>query len=98
MTAYSIIVSPDAEKDIQTAIDYYDSFSTKIGEKFFDSLVSDIDLLQSYGLAFQVRYDSIRLIHLKGFPYSVHYSIYEESKIIVIEALRPQKMKNNSLK
>jgi hypothetical protein len=77
--------------DIQSGVYYYDSFSEKLGEKFYDTLVDEIKLLENYALAFQVRYDEIRLLHIKGFPYSVHYSVYLANNTVVIEAVIAQK-------
>ncbi len=79
-------LDPRAIKDIQEAIDYYDEQLTGLGEKFETYLNKYIKSL-SKNPFFHFRYDNIRCLPLKKFPFMIHYTVDENIKAVYIHAI-----------
>lgn len=84
--AYCILTETDAILDIQEIIDYYDEQQTGLGEKFESTLNKHLLILQKNPF-FQIRYDDVRCIPLKKFPFMVHFTIHEADKLVIIRAV-----------
>jgi len=83
---FELLIQPSALDDIQEAIDYYDFQKDGLGEKFEEEVNSHLILI-SKAKFFQVRYDEVRCLPLKRFPYMIHFSVVEEKKLIIIRAV-----------
>lgn len=81
--AYKIIVSPNAQKEIEDAIDYYALHSIDTPSHFINAIKESYYAL-SVNPLFRVRYKNIRAINLKNFPFSLYYIISEENQIVRI--------------
>lgn len=86
MASFTIEITPDAFKEIQDAVDYYNQQLEHLGERFFSDLKHQINTLSENPFYHSVRYDDIRCAHLYKFPYTAHYQIVE-NKVIVIAVL-----------
>lgn len=83
--AFKIVVEPRALADIQQAIDYYDKQQVGLGEKFI--LIIDKHFKSiSKNPFFQIRYDKIRCLPIKNFPFMIHFFIEEKTNIVYIVA------------
>jgi plasmid stabilization system protein ParE len=96
-SGFSVIIDPRAIQDIQKAIDYYDEQQTGLGRKFESSLNKYIMSLEENPF-FSIRYDHVRCLPLKKFPYTVHFSVDEAQQSITIlavfhTAINPKKWK-----
>jgi toxin ParE1/3/4 len=65
---FSVNIDPRAIQDIQKAIDYYDEQQIGLGRKFESSLNKYIASLEKNPF-FSIRYDQVRCLPLKKFPY-----------------------------
>ncbi len=83
--AYRIIVSPRAQEEIENAIDFYSLHSKKAPLDFITSLKDCYNTLKINPF-YQVQYKSIRSLKLNKFPYSLYFTLNEESKTIKILA------------
>ena len=83
---YEVVIPPMALQDVQEAIDYYDEQRAGLGEKFENELNEFLLVLESNPY-FENRYDKVRCLPLKKFPFMVHYSVIEEEKLIVVHAV-----------
>jgi len=54
---------------------------------FFLDLIDQLRMILKMPEAFQVRYDSVRVVLLKRFNYSIHYRIKDNGNIIIYRIL-----------
>ena len=79
---YKIVIIEDAKIDYKKSLLYYKNIHPKLAVRFNDSFKNSIEIIRDNPLLFQIRYDTIRIIFLKSFPYALHYSIYENNIVI----------------
>jgi hypothetical protein len=85
---FELLIQPPALDDIQEAIDYYDFQKDGLGEEFEEEEeVNNYLISISKTKFFQVRYDEVRCLPLKRFPYMIHYSVDEDKKLIIVRAV-----------
>lgn len=95
--AYAVFIGPEAFDDIQQAIDYYNQIQPGLGSKFLSHLHSRIKTIYSHP-KLAVRYDNIRVLVLKKFPYAIHYFVDDDLLEVNIIALRHQAENPDKLK
>jgi toxin ParE1/3/4 len=83
---FKIKLNLDARNDIQNNIDWYNEQQKNLGKKFLDEIKTYIQKLKSIPF-FQIRYDNVRCLPLKKFPFMIHYTIDEDEKVIIIRAI-----------
>jgi toxin ParE1/3/4 len=83
---FKIKLNLDARNDIQNNIDWYNEQQKNLGKKFLDEIKTYIQKLKSNPF-FQIRYDNVRCLPLKKFPFMIHYTIDEDGKLIIIRAI-----------
>ena len=71
---YTLLLDPQAFDDIQNAIDYYNMQQKDLGKRFHKTVKNAFDVIKNNPM-FQIRYDNIRCLPLKPFPYMIHYSV-----------------------
>lgn len=76
-----IKILDEAEKDIATAISFYESQNEGLGKYFLDSIFSDIESLHIYAGIHIVISDYYRLLS-KRFPFSIYYKINNQTIFI----------------
>lgn len=84
---YKIIFAPEVYDDIQSAVDFYTSRKKGLGKQFFITVKSQLLNIKSNAFGFQVRYDAVRCVPIKSFPYTIHYKVVQETKTITILAV-----------
>ena len=84
---YKIVLTPDAIKNIDDAIDYYKTVaSVKVAKSFIDDYKTTFKDIQKVKY-FQFFFQEFRGKPMKKFPFIVFYTIDEELKIIIIKAV-----------
>lgn len=71
--ADKVFFSADAKKDIDRVKCQYD-ISQK-GDLFVDDIFNTLEIVKLMPEAFQIRYDSVRIVALENFRYTLHYEI-----------------------
>ncbi len=84
--AYQLIIDPAAIADIQDAIDYYDEQQAGLGKRFERALDKHFQVLR-LNPSFQVRYDHVRCVPMKKYPFMIHYTFEEKAKLVFIRAV-----------
>jgi toxin ParE1/3/4 len=84
--AYSLVIDLRAVRDIQQAIDYYEEQQEGLGKKFESVLHIHMSSLQINPF-YRIRYDTVRCLPLKIFPFMVHFTVEEKLKLITIYAV-----------
>jgi hypothetical protein len=86
MEDFQLLIQPPALDDIQEAIGYYDSKRLGLGVEFEDELNKHFYSILNVKF-FQIRYEEVRCLPLKIFPYMIHYSVDESNRQIIIRAV-----------
>ena len=90
--SYAFVNRPTVKLDIVEATDYYKSISPTLAKQFL-SRVREAKIhiaLTPYG--FQVKYNQVRTLLLKQFPYHIHYLIDDtQNKIIILAVIHAYK-------
>jgi len=81
-----VYIEPEAHQDIQQGVDWYNQQVEDLGYKFYDEIENTLNLIQSNPY-FQIRYDQVRCIPLKKFPYMIHFTVHESDQIIIIQSI-----------
>jgi toxin ParE1/3/4 len=79
--AYKIIVSPQAQKEIENAIDYYTLYSLDAPIEFISVLKEAYGTLEINPF-FRVCYKNIRTLKIKRFPYSLYFTINNDNNTV----------------
>ncbi len=85
MRNFNLKIEPEALTDIQEISDWYDDQQPGIGSVFQQQVTSQIDSLATDPQIYAIRYDQIRCMVVKRFPYMVHFYTNHEND--TVEAL-----------
>ncbi len=83
---FTIRIEPEAGEDIQEGIDWYNEQQTGLGKEFHIAVKARFKKLQTNPF-YQVRYENVRCLPLKKYPYMIHFTIHEERKMVVVHAV-----------
>lgn len=83
---YSILLDPRAVQEIREAMDYYNEQQAGLGQRFETELNKHLQKLQKNPF-YRIRYDNVRCMPVKKFPYLVHFSVDETNNQISIHAV-----------
>ena len=83
---FKIKIELEAHLDIQKGIEWYSQHQKKLGEKFYLAVISRIDTL-AVNPHFEIRYDQIRCLPIKKFPFMIHFTVDESKNLVVIRAV-----------
>ncbi|WP_370687709.1 type II toxin-antitoxin system RelE/ParE family toxin [Pedobacter deserti] len=84
---YQIKIHAQALDDIREAASWYDEQSNGLGSRFKDVVIAHINRLKRSASIYAIRYDDVRCLLIKKFPFIVHFSINEETRTITIYAV-----------
>lgn len=84
MINYSVSIHPKAFKKIQEIELWYNSKQDKLGLRFKDIIVKQIDSLSIRPKIYAIRYENFRCMKLKTFPYMVHFVVNEHTNTIEV--------------
>ena len=83
---FTIKVEPEALEDIQVGIDWYNENQAGLGRKFLAEVKACFKLLKINPF-YQIRYDDVRCLPLKKYPFMVHFTVHEADKLVIIRAV-----------
>ena len=84
---YKLVVSVDAENDIEDAMDHYENQQKGLGKRYLLSVKVATKLIIQSPFGFAKIFMEIRKVNTQKFPYSLFYSIEEEQKEVVVFAV-----------
>ena len=84
---YSLKIDIDAFNDIQNTSEWYEMQLKGLGIRYKNQTKKQINSLKKNPYLFSIKYDEIRCRKIEKFPFLIHYTIDEESKIINIFAV-----------
>lgn len=87
MKKFKIQIDPSALSDIQEIKRWYNSRQPMLGLRFQDTAINQINKLDKAPHSHAIRYNEIRCLPIKGFPYMIHFYIDEESNTSIVLAI-----------
>jgi plasmid stabilization system protein ParE len=84
---YSFVNRPAVKDDIIKTADYYKNINPELAKQFVFRIREAKGYIASSPLGFQIKYNKVRTLLLKQFPYHIHYYIDDSQKRIIILAI-----------
>jgi hypothetical protein len=91
---FNVRIRDNAFNDLQDTIDYYNSKQHGLGKHFYILFEHALEILK-INPYFQIRFDSIRSLPLRKFPYSIYFDVDQKNNIVNIYASCIQDMKKS---
>lgn len=87
MKKYKVKVEPDVIEDILRITKWYDDTQVGLGKRFQKTVISHINSLNKDPQIYAIRYNDIRCLVVKKFPYMIHFYINDENKTVEVLAV-----------
>lgn len=84
---YKIKIDEDALADLREIVVWYNDQVQNLGIRFHKQVKSQINSLKTQPYISSIRYNDIRCMLVKKFPFMIHYTVNEESKIVEIYSI-----------
>ena len=84
---YQIKILPEALDDIQLATDWYNDQAAGLGRRFQKQVISQINRLKNSGERYVIRYDDVRCMVIKKFPFMVHFVVDVNTETLTVYAV-----------
>ena len=81
--SYQIVFRPEAETELQDALDWYEERASSLGRGFLDRVDDAIERIAAFPRSAPVIHRDIRRQRLERFPHSIFY-ITEADRIVVL--------------
>ncbi|MBI2258964.1 MAG: hypothetical protein HYU67_08705 [Flavobacteriia bacterium] len=75
---FEVIRHPLLSIDLQEAIDYYNDKKAYLGNEFYHIAVKQLKALKKDALLYQIRYEDVRCLQIRRFPFMIHYTVDSE--------------------
>ena len=85
--SYSFVNRPAVKTDIIDAINYYKKINPELAKQFLFRIREAKAYIARSPIGFQVKYNGVRTLLLKQFPYHIHYLINDIKQQIIILAV-----------
>jgi plasmid stabilization system protein ParE len=85
--SYSFVNRPAVRIDIIEATDHYKKINPELAKQFLFRIREAKAYIARSPLGFQIKYNQVRTLLLKQFPYHIHYLIDDTKKVIIILAI-----------
>ena len=85
--SYSVVNKNSVSTDIIDAVEYYKKISPELAKQFLFRIREAKAYIVNSPIGFQVKYNIVRTLMLRQFPYHIHYLIDDVQKQIVILAV-----------
>ncbi len=94
--SYSILIKPEAERDLQNAYLFYEEQRIGLGLEFLFATEAEIKRIQKNPLYFQKKHREIRRTFTKRFPFGIFFFI--DNSVIIILGIIHTKMDESTWK
>lgn len=84
---YKIKIDEDALNDLKEIVIWYNDQVQNLGVRFHKQVKTQINSLKNQPYICSVRYEDVRCMLIKKFPFLIHYAIIEESKVVEIYSI-----------
>ncbi|KIA98007.1 hypothetical protein OA93_11150 [Flavobacterium sp. KMS] len=83
---YEIIILLCADLEVDEIAEYYESLTNGLGTKFFNEYQDYVETLKTFPF-FEEKYNIVRTLPLKKLPYTIHFTIDENEKLVSVLAV-----------
>ena len=83
---YQVVIRPHADDDIRKAYQWYEERADGLGSEFLRAVVAATERLERSPLTFKIERGKYRRLHLRKFPYALHFEI-AASEVSVLACL-----------
>jgi len=83
---YEIVILLRADLEVDEIAEYYESLSNGLGTKFFNEYQDYVETLKTFPF-FEEKYNIVRILPLKKFPYTIHFTVDEKEKVVSVQAV-----------
>ncbi|MFV0554926.1 MAG: type II toxin-antitoxin system RelE/ParE family toxin [Mangrovibacterium sp.] len=87
MKKYKVKIAPEALGDIRDIKDWYNDARSGLGERFQNTTIKQINSLNQNSQLYAIRYNEIRCMIIKKFPFMVHFYINDDSNTVEVLAV-----------
>jgi plasmid stabilization system protein ParE len=87
MKKYKVKIESEALDDIQEITDWYNDAQEGLGKRFQKTAIKHISSLNKDPQIFAIRYNEIRCMVIKEFPYMAHFYINDENNTVEVLAV-----------
>jgi plasmid stabilization system protein ParE len=87
MRSFKLAIDPEALTDIQEATDWYNKQLSGLGTRFQRQVKNQINALKRNASIYSTRYDEVRCVLVRKFPYLIHYMIDRQKNQIAVFAV-----------
>ena len=87
MKKYKVKIESEALDDIQEITDSYNEQKANLGKRFQNTTIKQINSLRQDPQIYALRYNEVRCMILKKFPYMVHFFINQENNSVEVLAV-----------
>lgn len=84
---YKTVILPLAKEDIRNAAKWYNEKQKGLGNRYITQIREKVHFIRQNPQTGNIRYDNVRIMVLNIFPFMIHYTIDEKSKVIIISAV-----------
>jgi mRNA-degrading endonuclease RelE of RelBE toxin-antitoxin system len=85
--SFRFVNRPSVKTDIIDASNYYKKINPELAKQFLFRIKEAKVYISRSPLGFQIKYNEVRTLLLKQFPYHIHYLIDKPKNIVVILAI-----------
>ena len=85
--SYSFVNRPAVKEDVKKAVKHYKDINPELAIQFLFRIREARAYIARSPLGFQIKYNKVRTLLLKQFPYHIHYLIDDTKKQIIILAV-----------
>lgn len=87
MNRFRIQIDIEAIDDLQQATDWYNQELPGLGKRFLQAAKLKIATLKKTPLNYSIRYDHVRCALVGKFPFLIHFTVDEKSKLVEVHAV-----------
>ncbi|HAM99324.1 MAG TPA: type II toxin-antitoxin system RelE/ParE family toxin [Marinilabiliales bacterium] len=87
MRKYKVKIEPEALEDIQEITDWYNGAQAGLGKRFQKTAIRLMNSLSTDPQIYAIRYNEIRCVLIKKFPYLAHFYVNDENNTVEILAV-----------
>jgi toxin ParE1/3/4 len=73
--SYSLIVTPEAERDLEEIVIWYEEQKFGLGSRLIDLVEGKLESITANPLKYQVRYKEVRMTFILPFPVGIHFVV-----------------------
>jgi plasmid stabilization system protein ParE len=82
MTAYTLLITDDAEEDIKDAVEWYRLVSSNLETQFAKAVTVCLESIRRNPNQYPSVYKDMRRALLRNFPYGIFYFVFDDSVIV----------------